>query len=158
MTYSGLTEFERQVEQARQNNLEVQEERELQQEAERAERAAEEQAYIEAVSEGEKSGPTLEPTQGEKDNLSGKYRGSNLIDNLLTSQAIAAGGSVRNPEQYESSEDMNTQNVEDFVSDPVSTLATKGTLETLGNAIGLVPWLKPVDQAIDKAIPPENDL
>jgi len=157
MTYSGLTEFERQVEQARQNNLEVQEERELQQEAERAERAAEEQAYIEAVSEGEKSGPTLEPTQGEKDNLSGKYRGSNLIDNLLTSQAIAAGGSVRNPEQYESSEDMNTQNVEDFVSDPVSTLATKGTLETLGNAIGLVPWLKPVDQAIDKAIPPEND-
>ena len=152
-----MNDFELEVERARQNNLERQEQLELQEAAEQEAKAAEEQEYIEDVSSGEKQGPTLEPTEGEKENLSGDYRADNPLDIILNSQAIAAGGSIRNPEQYESSEDMTVQNVEDFVADPVTTLATKGTLETIGNAMGLVPWLKPVDEAIDKAIPPEND-
>ena len=157
MTYSGMTDFEREVEQARQNNLERQEQLELQEEAEAQARIAEEQDYIEDVSSGDKQGPTLEATEGEKENLSGDYRADNPLESFLTSQAIAAGGTVRNAEQYESADDMDVQNVEDFVSDPVSTLAAKGTLETIGNALGLVPWLKPVDEALDKAIPVEND-
>ena len=152
-----MNDFEREVEQARQNNLERQEQLELQEAAEAEVRAAEEQEYIDDVSSGEKQGPTLEPTAGEQANLSGDYRADNPLDIILNSQAIAAGGSVRNAEQYESSDDLNTQNVEDFVADPVSTLAAKGSLETLGNALGIVPWLKPVDQAIDNAIPVEND-
>ena len=54
---------------------------------------------------------------------------------------------------------MTTENMEDFMSgdQAVTSLAAKGTLETIGNAIGLVPWLKPVDEALDKAIPAEND-
>lgn len=156
MTYSGMTDFEREVEQARQNNLERQEQLELQAEEEAKASVANEQEYVEDINSGEKQGPTLERTKGEENN-SNDYKPKGIIDSFLTSQAIAAGGSIRNPDEYESSEDMNAQNVEDFVADPVSTLAAKGTIETIGNALGLVPWLKPVDQAIDKAIPAEND-
>ena len=152
-----MTDFELEVERARQNNLEREAQLQLLEEEEKKRRIAEEQAYIEDVSSGDKQGPTLEPTAGEEANLSGDYRADNPLESFLTSQAIAAGGSVRNAEQYKSSEDMDVQNVEDFVADPVSTLAAKGTLETVSNAIGLVPWLKPVDEVVDKAIPPEND-
>lgn len=152
-----MTDFEREVELHRQNNLEREAELQLLEEQQAKERVAEEAAYVEDVSSGDKQGPTLEPTEGEKENLSGDYRDDNPLESFLSSQAIAAGGAVRNSEQYKSSEDMDVQNVEDFVADPVSTLAAKGTLETISNAMGLVPWLKPVDQALDKAIPVEND-
>ena len=152
-----MTDFELELERARQNNLEREAQLQQIEEEEKKRQIAEEQAYIEEVSSGDKQGPTLEPTEGEKANLSGDYRADNPLDLILNSHAIAAGGSIKNAEQYESSEDMNVQNVEDFVADPVTTLAAKGTLETLGNAIGLVPGLKPIDEALDRAIPAEND-
>ena len=99
MTYSGMTDFEREVEQARQNNLERQEQLELQEEAEAQARIAEEQDYIEDVRSGDKQGPTLEATEGEKENLSGEYRADNPLESLLTSQASAAGGEVRTAAQ-----------------------------------------------------------
>ena len=122
MTYSGLSEFERQVEEARQNNLAVQEEQQIIE----AERKIQNEAdYVAQVEEGQKSGPTLTPGPAEQ-------------------RAVKA------------------QKVEDAINqDPGDAfpfdLAGKGTLDTLGNAIGLVPWLKPVDEALDKAMPKEDD-
>ena len=157
MTYSGMNDFEREVEAHRQNNIEREEQLELQEQEEEKARIVEEQAYIEDVSEGDKQGPTLEPTEGEKENLSGEYRADNPLELFLNSQAIAAGGSIRDKEKHGG--EMTTENMEDFMSgdQAVLSLAAKGTLETIGNAIGLIPWLKPVDEALDKAIPAEND-
>ena len=146
-----MTDFEKEVELARQNNLEREAELQLIEEERLKAEAVAEAEYVDAVSEGDKQGPTLEPTEGEKKNPT-NYRADSPMDVFLSSQAIAAGGSVKSP-----SEELNVQNVEEYVSDPVTTLAAKGTMETVGNAIGLIPWLKPVDQAIDRAIPAEND-
>ena len=63
MTYSGLSEFERQVEEARQNNLAVQEEQQIIE----AERKIQNEAdYVAQVEEGQKSGPTLTPGSAEQ--------------------------------------------------------------------------------------------
>lgn len=127
MTYSGLTDFERQVEQARQNNLDVEAEREL---ASKEEAAAMEAAMEAAVESGEKQGPTLEPGPTEKFN---QYQAPGTEG--------TSGGLIVNP-------------VDTFKR---LSLPTKGLIDTIGNAIGMVPWLKPVDDALDKVLPKEDD-
>ena len=51
---------------------------------------------------------------------------------------------------------VSIQNVEEYSSDPLMSLAAKGTYDTLKKAIGLVPWLgKPTEEALP-TIPPED--
>ena len=159
-----MTEFELELQEAVQNNLEREQQLQLIEEEEKKKKALEEQQYIEAVSEGEKQGPTFKATEGEQEaatsdkqkDLYGDY-GDSLWEKMLSAQAVAAGGTVRN--QKENDGEITTQNMEDYMSgdQAVLSLGLKGTIETLGNALGLVGWLKPVDEALDKAIPPEDD-
>ncbi len=127
MTYSGLSDFERRVEEARQNNLDAQEEQQLK---EQEQRIKEEADYVAQVEEGQKSGPTLTPGPTEQFN---QYQAPGTEG--------TSGGLITNP-------------VDTFKR---LSLPAKGLIDTIGNAIGMVPWLKPIDNALDKALPKEDD-